>query len=119
MKRLYLAVEVITHLVFKDGEIVSSTTVEKPLGVRFVSDGAFMLGHHRLDELKVASEGNENVNVVEAAFSDLRGLELAKEFNEGSVFSVGELTFIGVSPFDSSLTYKDSVEFLVRSEISK
>lgn len=119
MKRVYLAIEVITHLVFKDGEIVSSTTVEKPLGVRFVSDGAFMLGHHRLDELKVASEGNENVNVVEAAFSDLRGLELAKEFNEGSVFSVGEVTTVGVSPFDSSLTYKDSVEFLVRSEISK
>ena len=119
MKRVYLAVEVITHLVFKDGEIVSSTTVEKPLGVRFVSDGAFMLSHHRLDKLKVASEGNENVNIVEAAFSDLRGLELAREFNEGSVFSVGEVTFIGVSPFDSSLTYKDSVEFLVRSEISK
>ena len=111
MKTAYLAIEVLTHQVFKDGVLISSTKEVKNLGVRSPVESAFMLGNYRLDDLEDAIP---NASIDRNNFSGLAQLVGTGNFKEeGQAFKVGEATTSGVSPFDGSLTFKDSCELLV------
>lgn len=113
MKTVYLAIEVLTHQVFKDGELVSSTKEVKHLGVRSPIESSFMLCNYRLEELEESLKDSD-ASVNKTYFSELAQLAGTGNFKTGGqTFSVGEATLSGVSPFNGSLTYKDSCELLI------
>ena len=73
-----------------------------------------MLCNYRLDELKQKFEENPSILVEEGLFSKLAQLEGTGNFKEdGQTFTVGEVTWKGVSLFDDTLVFKESCELLV------